>query len=95
MTTLVEAINGYKNNARNLLLTNGALDSARIELVYKLDQAAVTVEHLLNAQTPFTVEITSENLNNIYDQADNMDYRFRDHWLEIVGKITLLMNYSN
>lgn len=90
---LIDALNGYKNSTRNLLLTNGTLDTTRIELVYKLDQAAATAELLLATHNPFSLEITSDNLDAIHEEADETDDRFRDKHLEIWGKLSLLFNY--
>lgn len=90
---LADALNGYKTSTRNLLLTNGELDEKRIELVYKLDQAAKTAEAVLAQESPFSVEITRENIIKIIDEVEEMEDRFRDAWEERVEQFSLLMNY--
>lgn len=89
---LIDALDGYKNNTRGRLL-KGTLDINRIALIYQLDRAAATAEGLLNDWNPFSVEITSDNLDALYEEADGADERFRDQHLKLWGHIDLLFNY--
>lgn len=95
--TLQDAINGYTTSTRPLLLTNGNLDQDRIALVYNLDQAVdcarILVDHFARGGNPFSVDVTLENLDIVMDEAENMDERFSDSWVDKVNKIRLLMNY--
>lgn len=92
MITLQTAIQAYPA-ARDTLLSNGDLSAEKIALVYKLDQALETAKTMAGHQSPFSVEITSETIDQATDEAEEMDERFSESWLVILGQLALLFNY--
>ena len=87
-----DAIKGYRDSSRALLLSY-ELTPERIGLVFRLDQAVEVAESIDSRESPFTVEITDENMAQLEDEAEDMGDRFSIRWLEMLGQVSLLMNH--
>lgn len=92
MITLQAVIQAYPAT-RNTLLSSCDLSAEKIALVYKLDQALETAKTMAGHQSPFSVEITSETIDQATDEAEEMDERFSESWLRTLGQLSLLFNY--
>ena len=89
-----EAIETYTNSTRTRLLSSD-LTVERIELVFKLDQAVEVAKRMASSQSPFSVEITDENMEQLEGEAEEFGDRVSDSWMVRLGQISFLMNYAH